>query len=216
MSQPSGRMCRSEAPRVRRAPTGPVADQHLGGWSTVTDGIWTPEPRWMSWPWWQKFERQPNGCLLWTGTTDRAGYGRSKGNGPAAGEPYVHRIVYKLLVGPIPPRGVADIDHICHNEDETCRGKGNACLHRRCGEPTHLLLTTHAENKRGALKTHCKRGHRYAISSSGKRVCHDCARDRAAEFRARVRDGIVAPPSSWYQPTGRPPGRPRKADPASP
>jgi hypothetical protein len=169
----------------------------------------------MSWPWWQKFERQPDGCLLWTGTTDKAGYGRSKGNGPAKGETYVHRIVYKLLVGPVPPRGIADIDHICHNEDETCRGKGNACLHRRCGEPTHLLLTTHAKNKHGALKTHCKHGHEKVRNKAGRLVCKVCAADGQRRFKERVARGEIPVPS-YYKPTGRPRGHPRKADPQRP
>jgi hypothetical protein len=179
----------------------------------VSDAIWRPTPEAMSPRWWGKFERQPDGCLLWTGSIDKAGYGRSKGNGPAEGEVYVHRIVYKLLVGPIPDDREfdLDIDHECHNRDLTCRGKGNACRHRRCGEQTHLLLKTHAKNKLGAVKTHCKHGHEKVLTKSGKLVCPVCNTERQRRFKQRIRDGEIPMPDYFvYKPTGRPVGRPKR------
>jgi hypothetical protein len=171
----------------------------------VSDAIWRPTPEAMSPRWWGKFERQPDGCLLWTGAVDKAGYGRSKGYGPAAGEVYIHRIVYLLLVGPIPddPELDLDIDHECHNRDLTCRSKGNACRHRRCGEQTHLLLKTHARNKLGAIKTHCKHGHPMSGDNlrvdprTGMRICKACKREEQRRFREQVRAGQRKPPPSW-------------------
>jgi hypothetical protein len=43
------------------------------------------------------------GEWIWTGPIDRDGYGRYNGKG-------VHRVVYGLLIGPIPPR--YQIDHV--------------------------------------------------------------------------------------------------------
>ncbi len=176
----------------------------------MSDAIWAPSPDAMSSSWWWKFEEQPNGCKLWLGTVDRAGYGRSKGNGPAAGEVYVHRIIYKLLVGPIPddPELDLDVDHECHNRDLTCRGLGNECLHRRCGEETHLVLKTRQRHAADTLAaqgraTHCLRGHPLTEDNvridpkSGSRHCKACNRERQSEFRQKVLKGERKPPPSW-------------------
>jgi len=163
----------------------------------------------MSVDWWWKFERQPGGCLLWTGHVDRAGYGRSKGNGPAEGEVYVHRIVYKLLVGPIPdePEVRLDVDHDCHNQDPICQHQGDQCLHRRCGEWSHLVLKGHGRNvgDAAAARTHCARGHLLSDDNvrvdpkSGARHCKACNRQRQAQFRKQVADGERKPPPSWLK-----------------
>jgi hypothetical protein len=178
----------------------------------VSDATWEPA-RWaMTPPWWWKFERQSNGCLLWTGHVDKAGYGRSKGNGPAKGEVYVHRIIYKLLVGPLPKIDEQgrklDVDHECHNRDKTCRNLGPYCLHRRCGEPSHLVRKTHTQNKADAVtmrppRTHCRREHPltgenvYVDPKTGQVICKACRRDAVARFRKRVVSGEKAPPPSW-------------------
>jgi len=79
-------------------------------------------------------------CWLWTGGTaggtpgDRYGYigpGR-RGSGPML---RVHRVVWELLVGPI-PEGL-ELDHLCRV--------------RICCNPDHLEPVTHRENlRRGA------------------------------------------------------------------
>jgi hypothetical protein len=165
---------------------------------SVTDAIWTPTPEAMTPLWWWKFERQPNGCKLWTGYVNDDGYGRSKGNGPAKGEFYVHRIVYKLLVGPIPddPELDLDVDHKCHNEDPTCRGLGRFCLHRRCGESEHLRLATHGANKKAAMIDRdglCKYGH----PREGKARCPTCNREAVRRYRDAVVSGQRKPAPSW-------------------
>lgn len=76
-----------------------------------------------------------NGCLEWTGHTDRDGYGRIQINGKPA---RVHRFAWELANGPIPD-GLSVLHH---------------CDNPPCGqtEPTegypdgHLFLGTHVEN----------------------------------------------------------------------
>jgi hypothetical protein len=137
----------------------------------------------MSYQWWGKFTRDPEtGCLLWTGTIDRAGYGRSKGNGAAAGEVYVHRIVWILRKGPIPAD--KELDHV--------RERG--CRYRHCAEVDHMEPVTHPENQRRSIKSHCKRGHPlsgdnlYIDPIIGQRRCKACNALRGRELRARRRN----------------------------
>ncbi len=104
-----------------------------------------------------------NGCLLWDGGTEAAGYGVVHLLGRSR---KVHRLAYETLVGPVPDGLV--LDHQCHNADETCRG-GVDCPHRRCWNVEHLVAHSRAENTRlgrvglhNREKTHCPEGHPYA------------------------------------------------------
>jgi hypothetical protein len=88
------------------------------------------------------------GCWIWTGYTNRAGYGRFWANGKVR---QAHMVSYFIH------RGLFDagleLDHICRVK----------C----CVNPDHLEPVTHKENTlRGegacakfARRTHCKRGH---------------------------------------------------------
>lgn len=112
------------------------------------------------------------------------GYGNVRYDGRSTS---AHRLVYTLLVGPI-PAGL-ELDHTCGN--------------RRCVRPDHLEPVTHAENvRRGRLgavtaarqraKTHCPYGHRYSpentrVGSNGSRNCRTCERDRMRRIRASRR-----------------------------
>ena len=55
-----------------------------------------------------KFAADESGCWLWTAAKQQAGYGMFKWDG--AGQP-AHRVVYRLVVGPIPDGH--DLDHSC-------------------------------------------------------------------------------------------------------
>lgn len=66
----------------------------------------------------------PGGCWLWTGTIFYTGYGNSKGRTT------IHRAMWKLVVGPIPPKLV--LDHLC--------------FVRSCCNPDHLEPVTQRVN----------------------------------------------------------------------
>lgn len=67
------------------------------------------------------------GCWVWTGRMNRNGYGRAWFRGK---EPVIHRVVWTVLVGPIPPGYL--LDHLCRN--------------RKCCNPAHLEPVTPQEN----------------------------------------------------------------------
>lgn len=116
-------------------------------------------------------------CWVWPGTIGNHGYGVVCGQ-------LVHRMVFELLVGPI-PEGL-QLDHLCRN--------------RPCANPHHLEAVTRRENiLRGecfsavnAKKTHCANGHEYnAIntyqSKNNQRKCKICHREYEAARRQRAR-----------------------------
>jgi len=109
-----------------------------------------------------------NGCMLWLGSRNAAGYGRlSVGNTVKR----AHRVSCELAYGPIPDGLV--VDHLC---------RVPACV-----APRHLEAVTHAENTlRGmgptainANKTHCNKGHEFTPENmykrpDGERRCRAC------------------------------------------
>lgn len=140
-----------------------------------------------------RIEPEPmSGCWLWGGHVQPTGY------------PYfiylkrnrrVHRLVYELLVGPIPDG--LHIDHLCRN--------------RACVNPIHLEAVTAKVNvsrsvnpTRGAnLKfvqrwkpprlSHCKRGHEFTdqntYSWNGNRGCRACRKMTSADLWRRKSSG---------------------------
>lgn len=80
--------------------------------------------------------RRGTGCWDWLATRTAAGYGQFwAGRYSPTGQPLLdsaHRVVYEVLVGPI-PAGL-EIDHLCRNTG--------------CVNPEHLEVVTHAENVR--------------------------------------------------------------------
>lgn len=106
-----------------------------------------------------------DGCWEWAGSRNW-GYGQVNiGRQPMR----AHRVVYEMLVGPIPDG--LHLDHLCRN--------------RACVRSNHLEPVTQAENNRraGAAKTHCRQGHEYtedntAYTTIGSRRCKECNRIR--------------------------------------
>jgi hypothetical protein len=111
-------------------------------------------------------ETDENGCWIWQGAKNAAGYGLMRPN--QTGSAGAHRVMFILLNGQIPD-GV-EINHKCYN--------------RACINPFHLELVTHLENvRRGkthyAVRDACIHGHLYIegsfhIDTRGSRVCNAC------------------------------------------
>lgn len=123
-----------------------------------------------------------SGCWLWQGAKKENGYGvvihESR-------KWRVHRLVYTVMVGPI-PEGL-QIDHLC--------------FVRECCNPAHLEAVTADENRRrrknAPSRDQCKRGHplvpgnlRYRADKPNWRVCLTCVTD--AEKRAWERRKVRA------------------------
>lgn len=111
---------------------------------------------------------------------------------------YGHRIAWERVNGPIPPGH--EIDHLCH--DPAICHAGNACPHRACDEPLHLVAVPHGDNvnrggNRGVqvmaeqrrARTVCPSGHSYdGRNAKGARTCSICGRARTRRYRARLRE----------------------------
>lgn len=119
----------------------------------------------------QKIIPTESGCWEWDGRHFAGGYGGSHIVINGKQEICAHRIIYMLLVGPI-PEGL-DLDHLCRN--------------RGCVNPDHLEPVTRRENiSRGfwGARTHCVHGHEYTeantyrVPVSGHRQCRICNRNR--------------------------------------
>lgn len=123
-----------------------------------------------------------SGCWLWSGYL--AGSGGYGGIEILGRQKLAHRVVYELLVGPIPD-GLT-IDHKCRV--------------RCCVNPNHLEPVTSKENvlrgigrsAQNSKKTHCVNGHEFtpentATFSDGGRHCVECGRIRAREYQRRKR-----------------------------
>lgn len=116
-------------------------------------------------------------CWEWRGKRQPNGYGKLWIRGlPGDGQGYAHRVVYELLVGPIPVG--LDLDHLCRN--------------RGCVNPAHLEPVTRRTNlvrgqtipARKVAQTHCVRGHLFdkantCIRRNGTRLCRACGRLRS-------------------------------------
>lgn len=129
---------------------------------------------------WSRIVRDASGCWLWTGGRSQEGYGTLSGR-------LAHRVVYELLVEPIPDGLV--LDHVY------ARG----CRHRHCVNPSHLEIVTLAENvRRGSIarrSDHCPRGHLFDAENThlrpdtGWRSCRACNRERQRERLAASHRG---------------------------
>lgn len=127
-------------------------------------------------------------CWIWTGVTMKSGYGKVWFNGRNRS---THRVVYELLVGPI-PEGL-QLDHLCRN--------------RSCCNPQHLEPVTCRENVRRGITaevnrqrqlsiTYCVNGHLYDETNTRnytnrkgdtQRICRECHKERSKLWAASKR-----------------------------
>ena len=119
---------------------------------------------------------QVTGCWIWTGARNHGGYGVC---GVTLARRMtrqfrVHRLVYELLVGPIPD-GLT-IDHLCRTA--------------ACANPAHLEPVTASENsiRQNRSIVACKWGHPFDETNTGyqklrsglpRRMCKQCHREKA-------------------------------------
>lgn len=78
---------------------------------------------------WDKVDKSPNGCWIWTAAKDSHGYGQMFVN-PESGKQPAHRISWALHNIPI-PAGMF-VDHLCFTP--------------ACVNPAHLRLATNKQN----------------------------------------------------------------------
>lgn len=116
---------------------------------------------------WKRIDRKIiPGCWIWTGGLDQVGYGMVYYEGRSQ---RVHRVVYQLLVGPI-PKGF-QIGHV----------HARGCRTYACCNPKHLEAVTPEENKRRKRNTiqQCVNGHplvgdNIRLNYKGYRICRIC------------------------------------------
>ena len=131
---------------------------------------------------WSKVAKSES-CWLWTGAPNvHGGYGRVRAGTTTK---YAHRVVYEMLVGPI-PAGLT-LDHLCRNP--------------RCVNPLHLEPVSMRDNilrgeglaAKNARMERCIRGHAL-VRMARQRGCVECRRVWA---RNRWRERMAIPKERW-------------------
>lgn len=131
-----------------------------------------------------KVDVDVSGCWLWNAGLFPGGYGQLHWNGRPA---RAHRVIWELLVGPIPLGMVLDHDH-----------PEFGCSTRRCVNPAHLdLVTRRVNNARvtrnvAAAGEVCQRGHDVTIVGFVRNHCRECDRARTRRLHARYRAELAA------------------------
>jgi hypothetical protein len=134
---------------------------------------------------WPKIDKRgTDDCWPWTGSLTSKGYGQINEGGRYGRRLAAHRVVYELVVGPIPEGH--DIDHHCEN--------------KACCNPAHLEPVTRQDNmlRFHGKRTECHYGHPLDGIVHGSnpqglpaiyRYCRTCSRlnnrRRAEEMRRR-------------------------------
>ena len=117
-----------------------------------------------------------SGCWEWTKGRHYNGYASC--DFKRFGSNRAHRVIYELVIAPI-PEGLV-IDHLCRV--------------RHCINPSHTEPVTNLENlRRGwAIITHCPHGHEYTPDNAyikpgtGTRNCRTCDAARRLAWRRRT------------------------------
>lgn len=84
--------------------------------------------------------KKSDGCWFWLGSRDQKGYGKVQFQGQKS---VVHRVVYELLVGPVP-----DGFQVCHH-----------CDNPPCCNPAHLFVGTNQDNVRDSFNKGRREGY---------------------------------------------------------
>ena len=116
-----------------------------------------------------KTKQQDDGCLIWQGCCDKAGYGRTA---KFLGTVLVHRLVW-LLSGNLIPSG-EELDHTCHV--------------RNCMNIAHLRSIPHNVNmsaRKLDMSRVCHLGHAKKLSPRGAWVCYVCLRQSVKRWQSR-------------------------------
>ena len=120
-------------------------------------------------------------CWIWAGCDNGQGYGSVTWNGK---QWRAHRLVYELLVGPIPTE---TLDHLCRN--------------RKCVNPAHLEPASNKTNvlrgqgvtARNSRATSCKHGHPFTSENTRiTRKGRDCRRCYLLRHRHRQKTWRLA------------------------
>lgn len=117
-------------------------------------------------------------CWLWTGATNRGGYGVVRDDSGTA--TVAHRAIWQVLVGQLADD--VELDHMCRV--------------RRCCNPDHLEPVTHQVNVdrscRGAGRVRavaCRNGHPFTPENTkrngAQRCCRTCSNEANRRYRAR-------------------------------
>lgn len=159
---------------------------------------------------WAKVDRSggPDACWPWLGFVRPNGYGLAP-----AGRSTMQASRYAWIYANGPISAGLTIDHLCHNRDTTCAGRGEGCLHRRCCNPAHLEAVTQSVNTQRAATTRhrrareprpiaevCLNGHDWTganryVAPNGVVRCMECARiarNKSQRRKARERAAAVS------------------------
>jgi hypothetical protein len=126
-----------------------------------------------------------DGCLLWTGSSTRCGYGHISVRGRLF---VVHRVAYELARGAV-PEGL-QLDHLCRN-----RGCCNVDHLEPVTQRVNILRGEAAQSPRKMrprrLRSHCAKGHEYTTENTyianGVRYCRICKKTFTARSDAKRR-----------------------------